>query len=117
MAKRGRPRKAASLPNFVPGTPAVASTESSETTATVQTLRVTLELPVQLVNGKAAGPLIRRVDLQNLKPREQLALRALYDGLVYEGATVTTSLDRPVKHLASDPVRHILQQIASQLPA
>ena len=104
MAKRRK--------QYNPDTP-VASTTSSETT--VETVEVTLRLPLLLTPAENRGCMIRRVEVQNLKHSEQLALRALYDGLVWEGATVTTSLQRPMKSLAADPIRYILQQIAAQM--
>lgn len=56
---------------------------------------------------------VRKASVQNLSREDSRTLRALFDGLCYEGATVRTSLDRPVQHISADPVRWLLQQIGA----
>ncbi len=117
MAKRGRRsnnKPQQSYADFVPGSDPVAATESSETV--VQTVRVTLQLPLMLPKPGEDKARIRHIQVQNLGTREQAALRALYDALVFEGAHVQTSLSRPVQHIASDPVRYMLQALAEAMP-
>lgn len=104
------------LPNYNPDTP-VASTTSTETV--VQTVEVVLRLPLML--PKAGAPetaKIGKIEVQNLRQAERTALRYLYDGLVWEGATTEGTLgnQRPMRSLAADPVRYILQQISAQIP-
>lgn len=77
---------------------------------TVDYVEVTLRVPL-IYSDK---PSVRNVAVRNLGAAERRTLRALFDGLAYEGATVQTSLERPVQHIAADPVRWLLQQIAAR---
>lgn len=84
----------------------------TKTAPEARTEYVTLTLPVLIPPPGEKRACVRNVQVQNLRPIEQRALRALFDGLVFDGATVTTSMDRPIQHLACDPVRYLLQQLA-----
>lgn len=74
----------------------------------VDMVEVTLRVPL-IYSDK---PSVRGAYVQKLSHAESRTLRALFDGLAYEGATVQTSLQRPVQHVAADPLRWLLQQIS-----
>lgn len=77
------------------------------TEKTVDYVEVRLRVPL-IYSDK---PSMREARVQHLSASDSRTLRALFDGLCYEGATVRTAMDRPVQSVAADPVRWLLQEI------
>lgn len=72
---------------------------------------VTFDVPALIVEG---APTRSRVDVARFTKRQSKALRALFDGLVADGAEVRRAGMGPVERQA-DVIRWLLDQVAVQL--